>query len=114
MGQCTGGDCESCARYRAGDEKRASHIKKREGAVYGRKVRWSLQDQAFSGTGPLEDDTAVHGKRYENEGVVRSNGRVAMDLVGLLEKDTMGTFMGLLRYIVEEQLGNLVCDYVRV
>lgn len=51
-------------------------------------------------------------RAIRNEEVVGSDGRVAMDLVRLQEKDTMGAFVELLRDKGEECSGKQVNDVV--
>lgn len=54
----------------------------------------------------------MHREPYKTKEVVRSNWRVAMDLMRLLEKGTITTLVGLFRDVVRERLGKRMYDDV--
>lgn len=72
-------------------------LHERESAVYGRKARSNLQDQAYSGMGQVEDHAAVHGKVYMKGDVVRSDGGTTTDPVRLLKKYRVESLVGFLK-----------------
>lgn len=103
VGQCTGRDGESFGRYQTGNKRRASCFEKREAAV-----NVKAQDRICR-TGPflIRDDQKTTLRFMESvirkEEVLGSDGKMAMDLVKLLETYAMGIFVLLLRDIVEER-----------
>lgn len=66
----------------------------------------NLQDRLFSNTRETEDYTAGNCEGKKNGESVGIKGKVAMDLMRLLQMNYVGTFVKLLKDIMAEKWGS--------